>query len=88
MNDLRDRSLSEEELRNEVVHRSNRGESNRRISIQLSVSRWKVTEILRRYGKNREVPKPNEPLSPDAPSQAASNQDTIPQSLDIDQTAI
>ncbi len=81
MNDLRDRSLSEEELRNEVVHRSNRGESNRRISIQLSVSRWKVTEILRRYGKNREVPKPNEPLSPDAPSQAASNQDTIPQSL-------
>ena len=35
------------DLRDEVVHRSNRGESNRRISIQLSVSRWKVTEILR-----------------------------------------
>ena len=86
MNDLRDRSLSEEELRNEVVHRSNRGESKRRISIQLSVSRWKVTEILRRYRKNREASKPNEPLSPDAPSQVApsqvaSHQDAIPQSL-------
>ena len=86
MSDPRDRSLSEEELHNEVVHRSNRGESKRRISIQLGVSRWKVTEVLRQYRKNREVPKPNEPLSPDASSQVASfdvasHQDAIPQSL-------
>ena len=94
MNDPHDRSLSEEELRNEVVHRSNRGESKRRISIQLGVSRWKVAEILRRHHKNREAPKtndlfnprsgrrePNEPLSPDASPQVASNQDANPQSL-------
>ena len=64
MNDPHDRSLSEEELRNEVVHRSNRGESKRRISIQLGVSRWKVAEILRRHHKNREAPKPTEPNEP------------------------
>ena len=46
---MSDKSLSEEELRNEVVHRSNRGESDRRIAMQLGVSRWKVTKILGKY---------------------------------------
>ena len=52
---MSDQPRSEEELRNEVVHRTNRGESKRRIAMQLGVSRWKVAEILRRYGHQREA---------------------------------
>lgn len=53
MSGPRDPSLTEEELRNEVVHRSNQGESDRRISMQLGISRWKVKKIIDLYRKAR-----------------------------------
>ena len=69
-------SLSEEELRNEVVHRSNRGESDRRISMQLGISRWKVRKIIDLYRKARGDQQPNEPSPQPAPPPEA-----IPPSL-------
>jgi hypothetical protein len=52
---MSDQPRSEEELCNEVVHRTNRGESKRRIAMQLGISRWKVAEILRRYRQGRDA---------------------------------
>jgi DNA-binding transcriptional regulator LsrR (DeoR family) len=37
---------SETGLRNDVLHRHHQGESQRRITRQLDVSRWKVAEIV------------------------------------------
>ena len=76
MSDLSDQTLSEEELRNEVVHRHHRGESERRIAKQLGVSRWMVTKILRRQHENRGVGEPNATLL-----QEANPSEPIPQSL-------
>ena len=76
MSGPRDPSLSEEELRNEVVHRSNRGESDRRIAMQLGISRWKVRKIIDLYQKARGDQQQNEP-SP----QPATPLETIPPSL-------
>ena len=74
---MSDRSFSGEELRNEVIHRSNLGESERRITKQLGVSRWKVTKIIRQNRKNRSVQEPNLESSPQSPNPT----DTIPASL-------
>ena len=76
MSGPRDPSLSEDELRNEVVHRSNRGESDRRIAMQLGISRWKVRKIIDLYQKARGVQEQNEP-SP----QQSNPSETIPPSL-------
>ncbi|MEZ6152483.1 MAG: hypothetical protein R3C09_20475 [Pirellulaceae bacterium] len=48
-----DRRLTEEEFRNEVIHRRNLGESERRIAMQLGVSRWLVTKVIRQNRKSR-----------------------------------
>ena len=74
---MSDRSFSDEELRNEVIHRSNLGESERRIAQQLGVSRWKVTKIIRQNRKSRSVQEPNLESS----SQSPNHTDTIPASL-------
>ena len=66
---MSDLPRTEEELCNEVVHRTHRGESKRRIGMQLGISRWKVTEILRRYHQRREAqPTPEAQQIPDSPS--------------------
>lgn len=80
MSDNRDRSASGEELRNEVVHRHHGGESARRISMQLGISRWKVAEILRRNRASRGVQQQNDSLL--EPSVSGSIPlEPIPQSL-------
>lgn len=79
MSDLSDQSLSEEELRNEVVHRHHQGESERRIAKQLGVSRWMVTKILRRHRENRGVGESNETLLQEA--NPSDSPEPIPQSL-------
>lgn len=79
---MSDRSLSEEELRNEVIHRSNLGESERRIAKQLGVSRWKVTKIIRQNRKSRGLKESNSASSPPPTEpQAPNHTDTIPASL-------
>ena len=70
------RQQTEDELRNGVVHRSNRGESDRRISMQLGISRWKVKKIIDLYQQARGDQQQNEP-SP----QPATPSETIPTSL-------
>ncbi len=81
MSDLSDQTLSEEELRNEVVHRHHRGESERRIAKQLGVSRWMVTKIIRRHRENRGVGEPNETLLQEANPSEPIPSEPIPQSL-------
>ena len=81
MSELSDQSLSEEELRNEVVHRHYRGESERRIAKQLGVSRWMVTKILRRQRENRGVGEQNETLLQEANPSGSIPSEPIPQSL-------
>ena len=89
---MSDRSLSEEELRNEVIQRSNRAESDRRIAKQLGVSRWKVAKIIRQNRKSRGLkesnsassPPPTEPPPTNPPPtepQSPNHTDTIPASL-------
>lgn len=73
---MSDQPRSEEELCNAVVHRTNRGESKRRIAIQLGISRWKVAEILRRYGHQREA----QPAS-DSTASDSTAPESIPPSL-------
>lgn len=82
-----DQPRSEEELRNEVVHRTHRGESKRRIAMQLGVSRWKVAEILRRHHQQRQA-LPNSPettamesTASDVAASDASVQEPIPESI-------
>ena len=74
---MSDRSFSGEELRNEVIHRSNLGESERRIAKQLGVSRWKVTKIIRQNRKSRSLQEPDLQSSSQSPNHAG----TIPASL-------
>ena len=74
---MSDRSFSGEELRNEVIHRSNLGESERRIAKQLGLSRWKVTKIIRQNRKSRSV----QELNLESSSQSPNLSDTIPASL-------
>ena len=81
MSDLSDQTLSEEELRNEVVHRHHRGESERRIAKQLGVSRWMVTKIIRRHRENRGVGEPNATLLQEANPSGSIPLEPIPQSL-------
>ena len=81
MSELSDQSLSEEELRNEVVHRHHRRESERRIAKQLGVSRWMVTKILRRQRENRGVGEQNETLLQEANPSGSIPSEPIPQSL-------
>jgi transposase len=73
---MSDQPRSEEELCNEVVHRTNRGESKRRIAIQLGISRWKVAEILRRFRHQREA----QPVS-DSTASDSTAPESIPPSL-------
>ncbi|MEQ1829520.1 MAG: hypothetical protein ABL921_26385 [Pirellula sp.] len=78
---MNDQPRSEEELRNEVVHRIHRGESKRRIGLQLGISRWKVTEILRRYHHGRQAQQvPQAQPNDDSLPQAKTNE-PIPPSL-------
>lgn len=55
---------SEQELCNEVVHRSHRGESARRIASQLGISRWRVKKILQEHHAIRDGGPANEENSP------------------------
>jgi|GEM_PF-111231 len=79
---MSDQLRSEEELCNEVVHRTNRGESKRRIAIQLGISRWKVAEILRRYHHQRESqPTASESTASDSTASDSTAPESIPPSL-------
>jgi transposase len=74
---LSDRKLSEEEFRNEVIHRRNLGESERRIARQLNVSRWLVTKVIRQNRKSRGLVETNSLTS----TQRADSTESIPGSL-------
>lgn len=77
-----DRKLTEEEFRNEVIHRRNLGESERRIAKQLGVSRWLVTKAIRQNRKSRGMEETDSPSSPQPiDSQQAALAATIPASL-------
>jgi transposase len=79
---LSDNPLTEEEFRNEVVHRRNLGESERRIARQLGVSRWLVTKVIRQNRKSRGLEETNSLPSPQpTDSQQAVSKDAIPGSL-------
>ncbi len=84
---MSDRSLTAEKFRNEVVHRRNLGESERRIAKQLGVSRWRVTKVIVQNRKSRGLQESNlasslltsDPQSTEPqPTECA---DTIPASL-------
>lgn len=74
-------------LRFEVVHRTHRGESKRRIAMQLGVSRWKVAEILRRHHQQRQAQSTSpestaiESTAPDVAASDAKFPEPIPPSL-------
>jgi transposase len=53
---------SETGLRNEVLHRHHQGESQRRITRQLDVSRWKVAEIVAGFERDRAPESPKAPI--------------------------
>lgn len=72
-----DGGLTEEELRNEVIHRRNLGESQRRIAMQLGVSRWLVAKVIDQNRKSRGLQE-TDSLSSPPPTNSA---DTIPASL-------
>jgi transposase len=74
---MSDQPRSEEELRNDVVHRTNRGESKRRIAMQLGISRWKVAEILRSYNHQREA----QSTASDSTASDSNGPESIPPSL-------
>ncbi len=84
---MSDRSLSEEELRNQVVQRSNHAESDRRIAKQLGVSRWKVAKIIRQNRKSRGLQESNsasslQPTNPQpSEPQPTNHTEMIPASL-------
>ncbi|MEZ6152464.1 MAG: hypothetical protein R3C09_20380 [Pirellulaceae bacterium] len=77
-----DRRLTEEEFRNEVIHRRNLGESERRIAMQLGVSRWLVTKVIRQNRKSRGLEEADS-VSPPQPTDAQPTESaaTIPASL-------
>lgn len=78
---MNEKALSGEEFRNEVVHRYHQGQSERRIASELSVSRWRVTKVLRRYRTSRgEQPSGSEASSEDIPSSVIQAR-PIPESL-------
>ena len=77
-----DRRLTEEEFRNEVIHRRNQGESERRIAMQLGVSRWLVTKVIRQNRKSRGLEETDSPSSPQpTDAQPKDLAATIPASL-------
>jgi transposase len=78
---MSDPRRSEEELYNEVVHRTHLGESKRRIGSQLGISRWKVTEILRRYHLGRQAEQIPETEPNDDSLPQAKTKEPIPPSL-------
>ena len=79
---LSDKPLTEEEFRNEVIHRHHLGESQRRIARQLGVSRWLVTKVIHQHRKSRGTEKTNsESASQPVDSQRENSTDAIPGSL-------
>jgi transposase len=79
---LSDKPLTEEEFRNEVIHRHHLGESQRRIARQLGVSRWLVTKVIHQHRKSRGTEETNsESASQPVDSQRENSTGAIPGSL-------